>query len=132
MPADALKYGFIGFGFLLALLSYYSFHQAMKRTVTRSRLIMFFTFLGFSLALSGMGLFAELRKGSDRAKLQQIRNDLVVVQKRIGDQLEQKRGAIDRLRHQSQLNPQQKDLVDQLADTLETADKVLARVQHGD
>jgi small-conductance mechanosensitive channel len=122
LPSDALKYGFIGFGFLLALLGYYSFHQAMRRQVTRSTLIMFFAFLGFSLALSGMGLFAENLKA---------RNDLADVRRRIGDQLQQKNGAIDRLRNQYQLDPQQKALVNDIAATLADADKVLADIQNG-
>ena len=131
VPSDALKYGFIGFGFLLALLSYYSFHQAMRRTVTRPRLIMFFAFLGFSLVLSVLGLFAEHLKASHSAELQQTKNDLVVARKRIGDALKQKEGAIDTLRNKADLTDQQRTLVEQLANTLETADKVLVEIQRG-
>ena len=131
LPSDALQYGFIGFGFLLALLAYYSYAQAMRKAATRGRMIMFFTLLGFSLSLAMMGLFAERSKFSEVNQLQQLRGELIYARNRIADQLKHKESAIQTLK-EMQLAPNQRAQIDLIVGTLQTADDILSKVQQVD
>jgi hypothetical protein len=59
-PIDALKYGLIGLGFLLALLSFLLLQNEQRRNPPRKVIFrQIYSFMAFSLCLMGFGLFGQ-------------------------------------------------------------------------
>lgn len=65
---EALKYGLIGLGFLLALLSFWLLTSEQRKSQPRTRMLRsIYIFMGFSLLVLGFGLFAETPRSARSA-----------------------------------------------------------------
>jgi O-antigen ligase len=59
LPIDALKYGLIGLGFLLALLSFILLQSEQRRNPPRQLIFrQIYLFMAFSLCMMAFGLFS--------------------------------------------------------------------------
>lgn len=65
---DALKYGLIGLGFLLALFSFWLLLSEQRKEHPRSQILTaIYVFMGFSCVLMGFGLFSESRQPQSKS-----------------------------------------------------------------